>query len=222
MLSAMAEPAPAQLTGRKAQAARNDEAILAAAKAVFTEDPGAPIQAVAKRAGVGIAALYRRYPSKDDLLRKLCGDGLTTYMEIVQAALDRPESDAWEAFAGYVRGIMEADTPSITLRLAGTFAPSQELWDQSVAAGELNQQLFERTQAAGVLREGVTMNDVALLTESLASLRLPDDERSRALRRRYTELLLEALRGPRDGWSPPPDLPGAPPSDEELGARWVT
>lgn len=217
----MADPAPAPLTGRKAQAARNDEAILAAARAVFMDDPGAPIQAVAKRAGVGIAALYRRYPSKDDLLRKVCGDGLATYMELVQAALDH-EGDVWEAFAGYVRGIVAADTPAITLRLAGTFAPTQELWDQSVAAGELNDRLFARTHAAGVLRDGVTMNDVALLTESLASLRLADEARTRELRLRYAELLLEAIRAPRDGWSPPPDLPSTPPTNDELGARWLT
>ncbi len=50
----------APLSGRKAQAARNDTLILAAARAVFTADPSAPIAAVAERAGVGISALYRR------------------------------------------------------------------------------------------------------------------------------------------------------------------
>src|SRR3712207_7115249 len=57
-----------------------------AAREVFLADPGAPIAAVAERAGVGIGALYRRYPSKDALLQRLCGDGLQAYLD---AAEDR-------------------------------------------------------------------------------------------------------------------------------------
>jgi AcrR family transcriptional regulator len=64
------------LSGRRKQAARNDGIILDAARAVFVADPTAPIAAVAERAGVGISALYRRHGSKEDLLRRLCGDGL--------------------------------------------------------------------------------------------------------------------------------------------------
>jgi AcrR family transcriptional regulator len=64
------------MSGRQAQAARNDQVILDAARAVFVADPTAPIAAVAERAGVGISALYRRYPSKEALLRTLCLDGL--------------------------------------------------------------------------------------------------------------------------------------------------
>ena len=56
--------------------ARNDERILASARAVFVADPSAPVAAVARHAGVGMSALYARYPSKEDLLRALCADGL--------------------------------------------------------------------------------------------------------------------------------------------------
>src|SRR3954447_23180646 len=61
-------------SGRRAQAARNDAAILEAARAVFIANPSAPIAEVAKRAGVGISALYRRYASKEALLHELCAD----------------------------------------------------------------------------------------------------------------------------------------------------
>ena len=69
------------MSGRRAQAARNDERILEAAREVFVADPGAPIAAVAERAGVGIGALYRRYASKEELLRELGAEGLTRYIE---------------------------------------------------------------------------------------------------------------------------------------------
>src|SRR4051795_7803078 len=88
--------------GRRAQAAQNDERILTAARAVFVGDPGAPIAAVAKEAGVGIGALYRRYPSKEGLLRALCADGLERYIAAVEAAL-AAHGDAWEAFEGFMR-----------------------------------------------------------------------------------------------------------------------
>ena len=62
------ETTPAPLSGRRAEAARNDQRIIDAAREVFVADSGAPIAAVAKRAGVGIGALYRRYASKEELL----------------------------------------------------------------------------------------------------------------------------------------------------------
>src|SRR5919107_3972371 len=68
------------LSGRRAQAARNDELIMDAAREVFVADPTAPIAAVAERAGVGISALYRRFGSKEDLLRRLCAEGQRQYI----------------------------------------------------------------------------------------------------------------------------------------------
>src|SRR5271167_3595964 len=75
------------MSGRQAEAARNDQRILDSARTVFVADPGAPITAVAKHAGVGISALYTRYGSKEELLRKLCGDGLARFVAVTEDAL---------------------------------------------------------------------------------------------------------------------------------------
>ena len=99
-----------RLSGRRGQAAQNDERILAAAREVFVADADAPISAVASRAGVGISALYRRYPSKEDLLRELCRDGLRLYVEEAEAAL-ADDGDPWEAFAGFLRRIVDGRRP---------------------------------------------------------------------------------------------------------------
>jgi AcrR family transcriptional regulator len=90
----MADPSPARLSGRRAQAATNDGVILEAARAVFTADPSAPISAVAQHAGVGISALYRRYPSKEDLLRTLAADGLQRFTDELETALS-DDRDPW-------------------------------------------------------------------------------------------------------------------------------
>ena len=89
------------LNGRLAEAARNDQRILDSARAVFVADPGAPITAVAKHAGVGISALYTRYASKDELLRKLCTDGLARVVEENEHAIDAlaAGADHWQVFS---------------------------------------------------------------------------------------------------------------------------
>jgi AcrR family transcriptional regulator len=203
------------LSGRRAQAARNDRLILEAARAVFVADPEAPISAVAERAGVGISALYRRYPSKEELLRQLCGDGLRTYIAAVEAAV-ADEGDPWRAFATFMERVVEADTHSLTLRLAGTFTPTEELYREAARAQELNVRLVARTKAAGGLRPDVEVEDVALVLEQLAAVRVADPGRTRQLRRRYLALFIDALHLPAAE-----PLPGPPPSWDEFQARWI-
>jgi len=196
---------------RRAEAARNDERILASARAVFIADPGAPISAVAEHAGVGIGALYRRYPSKEELLRTLCADGLARFIAAAEAAL-LDAGDPWEAFAGFMRACVEADTNSLTQKLSGTFTPTEALYREAGRAQGLMTALFDRTKP--FLRADLVVDDVALLLEQVAALRVGDEQRTLELRRRYLELLLTALRLSGD------PLPGPPPSWEEMAARW--
>jgi AcrR family transcriptional regulator len=203
-----------QLSGRRAEAARNDERILEAARAVFIADPGAPISAVAEHAGVGVGALYRRYAGKEELLRTICADGLARFIAAAEAAL-ADDRDPWEAFAGFMRACVDADTNSLTQRLAGTFTPTEELYREAGRAQGLLTALFDRTRAAGAIREDLVVNDVGLLLEQVAALRMGDEARTKELRHRYLALLLDAVRA---GGAPP--LPGPPPTWQEVAARW--
>lgn len=203
------------LSGRRAQAARNDELILEAARAVFVADPSAPIAAVAERAGVGISALYRRYGSKEDLLGRLCADGLRQYIAIAEAALD-DQGDPGEAFALFLKGIVEADTHSLTISLAGTFTPTAEHGELAGRAGELTNAIVDRAHAAGALRPDVVSGDLAQLFEQLAHVRADDDARTAELRDRYIALMLDALRAPATHRP----LPGPAPRPGEFRGRW--
>ena len=114
-----------------------------------------------------------------------------------------------------MRRCVDADTNSLTQRLAGTFTPNEELYREAGRAQGLLSALFERTQAAGAIRDDLVVDDVGLLLEQVAALRIGDAERRAQLRRRYLALLLEAVRGPAAE-----PLPGPPPDWKELAARW--
>ena len=214
MLSSMKSADPSPLSGRRGQARRNDARILEAAREVFVADPEAPISAVAARAGVGISALYRRYPSKEELLRQVARDGLRRYIVEAEAAL-ADETDPWDAFAAFMGNLVDAEVHAITINLAGTFDPTPDLMDDATRAATLNVALLERTRLAGGLREDVVVDDLSLILEAVAAIRLGDRERTRQMRHRYLALFLAGLRA--DG----PALPGPPPTPDELGRRWV-
>ncbi|MGW4326587.1 TetR/AcrR family transcriptional regulator [Nocardia sp. NPDC004573] len=206
--------APAQkgLPGRKAQAARNDGLILEAARAVFLADATAPISAVAERAGVGISALYRRYPSKEVLLRTLCHDGLRRYNAEAEAALEDP--DGWRALVGFLERVVDADVHSLTVHLAGTFTPDESMLPDVTRSGEATEEIVRRAHASGKLRPEVTPQDLGLILESCAAITLPSQERTAQLRRRVLAMLLAGMSA--DG-----ELPGPPPAPDEFAWRWV-
>jgi AcrR family transcriptional regulator len=200
------------MSGRRRQAARNDTAILEAAREVFLDDPNAPISAVADRGGVGMSALYRRYASKEDLLRQLCHDGLRRFIAEAETAAGEPEP--WPALVGFLQRVVDADLHSLTVHLAGRFASTAEMTAEAVRSGQLVAALVDAAQASGNLRRDVTAQDIALILEGCAAVRLPDPHRTKQLRRRYLALLVAGLA------SGDPELPGPPPAVEELNWRW--
>lgn len=208
----MSEP---PLSGRRRQARRNDVAILESAREVFIADPGAPVSAVAEHAGVGISSLYRRFASKEELLRKLCGDGLELYLEIARTAVEDERSDPWEVFARFMKRIVEADTHALTINLAGSFIPTAREMRNAALAEELNDRLVARAQSAGVLREDVDPHDLSHVFEQIARVHGPTQERTAELRGRYLALHLDGLRAPART-----PLPGPPPTSKEQRARW--
>jgi AcrR family transcriptional regulator len=203
----------APLSGRRREAARNDVGILDAARSVFLEDPSAPISAVAARAKVGISALYRRYPSKEDLLRELARDGLVRYAADLEAAL-ADDRDPWLVYADCLARILDGGSQALAQRLAGTFAPTPELSALAQRAGALANEVHRTAQRHKVLRDDVDPIDVVFLLEMLSSITLPGANGGHALRHRYLALLLQALHAPGEG-----PLPSGP-DPAELAGRW--
>src|SRR5947207_15991471 len=85
----------------RADAERNRQALLAAARAVMSEQGlDAPLDEIARRAGVGNATLYRRFPTRTDLIVAVCAERMAEHVRAVEAGLAEP--DSWEALRRYI------------------------------------------------------------------------------------------------------------------------
>jgi len=217
---------PQSVHGRQAEARRNDMVVLEAARDVFTaQGAGAPISAVAERAGVGMGTLYRRYGSKTELLQRLC----VLAMEQALAAADDAlgAGDPWDGLAGYIRACVELRSGALAA-LAGqieTTAPMRSTARRSMARLE---EIVARAHRAGRLRPDVTALDISWLIEQF-SRRAPDQvdpDEERNVRSRLVAIALDGLRAragePLDGLRARAGepLPGRPPSRSHYAGRW--
>ena len=116
---------PQSVHGRQAEARRNDLVVLEAARDVFTaQGAGAPISAVAERAGVGMGTLYRRYGSKTELLQRLCVLAMDQALAAADDAL--AAGDPWDGLCGYIRACVELRSGALA-SLAGQIETTAEM-----------------------------------------------------------------------------------------------
>ncbi len=87
----------------RVDAQRNLEHVLRAAREVFGElGYGAPMEDVARRARVGVGTVYRRFPSKDVLVRRIAEEETSRLTEQARVALGQ-EEDPWQALSRFLR-----------------------------------------------------------------------------------------------------------------------
>ena len=99
----------APLSGRKAQAARNDETILSAAREVFLADPARPGISGRPTGGRGHERPVPPLSQQGGPDPRLCTIGLQTYIDLAEDCLDN-DGDPWEAFATFMRRAVDAHT----------------------------------------------------------------------------------------------------------------
>ncbi|MEO3930625.1 TetR/AcrR family transcriptional regulator [Micromonosporaceae bacterium B7E4] len=195
---------------RRSDASRNDSRILAAARTVFTElGSDAPVSVIAERAGVGMGTLYRRYPSKDDLMRELSLANMAETRQAAETALR--SADSWTGLTGFLDDCIEAGVDG-SPRLSGSFEVTQEILEASRQTREAVQRLVEWAQREGTLRPDVNAHDLVLLLHTLRELRVAHRKRGSALRQRFLGIVLDGLRA---GNSTPLAAPAATWSDVE-------
>lgn len=208
------EPDGRRRWGRQAEAERNDRRVLEAAREVFAaQGAGAPVADVARRAGVGIGSLYRRYGSKDELLQRLCTLSMGQMIAAAQTALDR-DTDAWTALVDCVHMCVAFRSGALA-PLAGTVPVTDDLIATSLVAHDLLRTLVERAQAAGSVRSDVNSIDVARLIELFSRSHAATNGDDEHAQRRLLALALDGLRAANTD-----PLPGEPPTVSSHVARW--
>ena len=157
--------ASGRLRGRQAEAVVNDARVLDAAREVFAMTGlDAPVSLIAHRAGVGMGSLYRRYGSKEDLLRHLCMLSLHQMEADADAALENPRCGGWQTFEAYVRGCVSYRAGAFGA-VAGYVPISPEMSQAAEDVHRKVQELVEHTQRTNALRSDVTAVDIHHLLE---------------------------------------------------------
>lgn len=99
----------------RADAARRRETIIANARHIFAQRGGdAALETVAAASGVGIATLYRNFPSRDDLIRAVIDDMVREILELVAEARGSVDKDPAEAWKGLLAGLMDMELGALT------------------------------------------------------------------------------------------------------------
>jgi AcrR family transcriptional regulator len=201
----------------RADAARNRAAIVAVARDVFAERGlEAPLETIAVRAGVGIATLYRRFPTREKLVAAALVDKVAEYADAARHAL--ADSDPWAGFAGFVERICElqAGDRGLSDLLSMTLSADERVEQLRGTANALLLTVIDRAKAAGTLREDFVAEDLALLLIATSAVMYVTRTDAPGAWRRFVALALDAFRRPG---SPTP-LP-APPSPAQM-ARAMT
>ena len=178
---------------KRADARRNYDKLIAAAREAFTEEGGsASLEEIARRAGVGIGTLYRNFPTRPDLLEAV-------YVEEVEAVCQTAEElmadPPWDALVAWLHRFLDY--------IATKQALSQELFSHLGREADVfrgcrtafygaGEHLLVRAQQDGVVRTDVSIDDVVMLVAGISKIpSTSPDQIPRVL-----DIALEGLRVP--------------------------
>lgn len=185
------EPRTLALRPRRADALRNYEKLVSAAREAFAQSgTGTSLEEIARRAGVGIGTLYRNFPSRQDLLEAV-------YVEEVEAlsrsATELAELEPWDALVAWLHRFVAylATKQALAEELLAYLDRDCEFFrgcrSAFTAAG---MPLLERAQAAGAVRPDTDFQTVIQMVSGIA--KIPSAEPDQVLR--ILDVALDGLR----------------------------
>ncbi|HEX6500455.1 MAG TPA: TetR family transcriptional regulator [Micromonosporaceae bacterium] len=176
-------------------ARRNRDLLLTAARTVFaSRGLDAPLEEVARQAAVSIGTLYRRFPTREDLIDALFADRLAAACDAARQAADMP--DSWAALVHYLTRVGELQADDLGFNdLVGMSLPRAQAAEASKRrSAELVARLLRRAQDDGVVRPDVEPEDLTLLIWGTAQVIRATRDIAPDTWRRYQALMLDALR----------------------------
>ncbi|MGW1433221.1 TetR/AcrR family transcriptional regulator [Streptomyces sp. NPDC002431] len=208
--------APSRPARPRADAVRNRERIVMAAREMFVEfGPEVPLDDVARRAGVGNATLYRNFPDRAALVHEVVLSVTSRTTERAREAAAE-ESDAFAALSRFVHAAADERIGALCPMLSGGFDKDHpDLLAERRHLDEAVDGLVSRAMDEGRLRTDIAVGDVIValsqLTRPLPGIGCPDIDR---FTHRHLQLFLDGLQAPARS-----ELPGTAATLEDLRLR---
>lgn len=178
----------------RADAIDNRRRILDAARALFTADGlNVPMREVARRAGVGPATLYRRFPTKQQLVTESFADEMHACQTLAEKALADP--DPWRGFCHVIEEICElhARDRGFTEAFMATYPDTMDFAAGRERTLKAIAELTRRAKDAGRLRTDFVMDDLVLLLMANRGIQARSTKARVAASRRFAAYLIQAF-----------------------------
>ncbi len=151
----------------RADARRNRERILAAARELFArEQPDVGIDDVARRAGVGVGTVYRHFPDKEALMGELVRERFAVFNRRLRDALEQHDVEPFDALAGALRDNAASVAGDAATRFA-FMSGGERVFGHARAEREEfmvhAQELVARAHASGQLRAEFVAQDIPMI-----------------------------------------------------------
>jgi AcrR family transcriptional regulator len=188
----------------RADARRNREAVVAAAKKLFADQGlDAQMPDVAKAAKVGVGTVYRHFPTKEDLIAALATERFERLAEKARESI--AAEDAWEGLCDFIR--FSAQIQADDRGLCEVMGSRPEVMnDSALAVGldELCDQLVKRAKRSGGLRKDLEWEDIPMIACGLGRITPAETGPATGRWPRLVEIIIDGLRAPGSSKLPKP------------------
>ncbi|MEV6560316.1 helix-turn-helix domain-containing protein [Nocardia sp. NPDC051756] len=191
----------------RSDAQDNRERILDAARAVFLADGlDVPMRAIARRAEVGPATLYRHFPTKELLVTEAFTDQMRACQVIVNEGLADP--DPWHGFCVAIEQLcaMQAQDKGFSAAFMSTFPDAIDFATIRTSSFTGAAELIRRAKGTGRLRADVVLDDLILTIMANSGIQAATPAARLAASRRFAALMIQAFRAAPES-SPLPPVP---------------
>ncbi len=175
-------------------AVRNRALLVAAGREVFAEQgPEASLEEIARRAGVGIATLYRHFPSREALVEVIYEEHIGEVVALAEAAT---ETEHGCGLARFLEQVLELQARNLPLRVVFLRHPAGvgRVAEQRRRIGPLLEKLVAHAREQGTVRDDLTLGDLSLAMWSFAPVLEATAGIAPDVWRRHLRLLLDGMR----------------------------
>jgi AcrR family transcriptional regulator len=186
----------------RADARRNRQAVIAAAKELFAEEGlDAQMPDVAKAAKVGVGTVYRHFPTKETLIAALAAEHFERLAQKAREGLEM--KDPWDGLCDFIRfsARIQADDRGLC-EVMGSRPEVMGAAAEMVGLPELCDQLVKAAQRSGQLRRDLVWEDIPMIACGLGRITQATEGPAAGRWPRLVEIILDGLRAPGNGKLP--------------------